>query len=38
MLRSTLIMRGKGAGLTRGSLNQDTFTRNKEGMLLAYRK
>lgn len=35
---STLIMRWKGAGLTRGSVKQDTFTMNNEGMLLAYRK
>jgi hypothetical protein len=35
---STLTMKWKGAGMTTGSVEGDTFTMNNEGMIFAYRK
>lgn len=35
---STLNMKWKGAGRTKGNIKGDTFTMNNEGMILVYKK
>jgi hypothetical protein len=34
----TLTLRWQGAGMTKGTLEGDTFTMNNEGMVFAFRK
>jgi hypothetical protein len=35
---STLKMKWKGAGWTKGTIKGDTFTMNNEGMIFSYKK